>query len=164
MLDERNLAILALLQADADTPVGEIAGKVNMSISACSRRITQLRADGFIKANVAILDRQLVGVPVTVFVLVKAGRHAEDWIENFRQQISEIPEVLEAHRLAGTFDYIMKLALPGVEGYDHVYKQLVRRIEPLEISGHISMETLKDSTSVPLGFAARTTGGHSRRA
>ncbi|MDT8279741.1 MAG: Lrp/AsnC family transcriptional regulator [Erythrobacter sp.] len=154
MLDERNLAILALLQTDADTPVGEIAGKVNMSISACSRRIAQLRADGFIKSNVAILDRKLLGVPMTVFVLVKAGRHAEEWIERFKNLIATIPEVQEAHRLAGSFDYIMKLALPDIDAYDSVYKRLVRTIEPLEISGHVAMETLKEGAILPLTYAA----------
>lgn len=158
MLDERNLAILALLQADADTPVAQIAGQVKMSISACSRRISQLRADGYIKGNLAILDRKLLGVPMTVYVLVKAGRHAEEWIARFRNLIATIPEVQEAHRLAGSFDYIMKLALPDIDAYDSVYKRLVRTIEPLEISGHVAMETLKEGAVLPLEY---TGGGKS---
>ena len=157
MLDKRNLMILGMLQANADLAAGEIAEQVNLSVSACSRRISQLHADGYIKRTVAVLDRQLLGVPMTVFVLVKAGRHAEDWIENFRHLITDIPEVQEAHRLAGSFDYIMKLALPGIEAYDNVYKRIVRCIEPLEISGHISMEPLKDSACLPLYYSGNET-------
>lgn len=153
MLDERNLAILAILQSDAETPVGEIAESLNMSVSACSRRIGQMRTDGYIKANVAILDRKLLGVPMTVFVLVKAGRHAEEWIVRFKNLIATIPEVQEAHRLAGSFDYLMKLALPDIDAYDSVYKRLVRTIEPLEISGHVAMETLKEGAILPLDYA-----------
>lgn len=153
MLDERNLAILAILQSDAETAVGEIAEKVGMSVSACSRRIAQMRSDGYIKANVAVLDRKLLGVPMTVFVLVKAGRHAEEWIVRFKNLIATIPEVQEAHRLAGSFDYIMKLALPDIDAYDSVYKRLVRTIEPLEISGHVAMETLKEGAILPLDYA-----------
>lgn len=153
MLDERNLSILAILQSDAETPVGEIAESVKMSVSACSRRIGQMRSDGYIKANVAVLDRKLLGVPMTVFVLVKAGRHAEEWIVRFRNLIATIPEVQEAHRLAGSFDYIMKLALPDIDAYDSVYKRLVRTIEPLEISGHVAMETLKEGAILPLDYA-----------
>lgn len=158
VLDKRNLTILGILQTNADVAAGEIAEQVNLSVSSCSRRIAQLQADGYIKRNVAILDRKLIGVPMTVFVLVKAGRHAEDWIEKFRNLIAEIPEVQEAHRLAGSFDYIMKLALPGIEAYDSVYKRIVRYIEPLEISGHISMEPLKDSTSLPLCYSGIEAG------
>lgn len=153
MLDERNLAILAILQSDAETAVGEIAEKVGMSVSACSRRIAQMRSDGYIKANFAVLDRKLLGVPMTVFVLVKAGRHAEEWIVRFKNLIATIPEVQEAHRLAGSFDYIMKLALPDIDAYDSVYKRLVRTIEPLEISGHVAMETLKEGAILPLDYA-----------
>lgn len=153
MLDERNLAILAILQANSDTPVSDIAEQTGMSVSACSRRIAQLRSDGYIKANVAILDRKKLGVPMTVFVLVKAGRHAEEWIARFKNLIATIPEVQEAHRLAGSFDYIMKLALPDIDAYDSVYKRLVRTVEPLEISGHVAMETLKEGAVLPLEYA-----------
>lgn len=163
MLDKRNLTILGILQANADIAVGDIAEQVSLSVSSCSRRISQLHADGYIKRTAAVLDRYMIGVPMTVFVLVKAGRHAEDWIENFRNLVAEIPEVQEAHRLAGSVDYIMKLALPGIEAYDQVYKRIVRCIEPLEISGHISMEPLKDSACLPLCYSGIETKAEGNR-
>lgn len=150
MLDRRNLMMLEILQENADLPIAEIAEIVDLSISSCSRRIAQLQNDGYISRNVAILNKKLLGFPITIFVLVKSGRHAEEWINSFKSLIAEIPEIQEAHRLSGTYDYIMKIALPSIEAYDGVYKSLVSSIELLEISGHISMEAMKDSTSLPL--------------
>jgi len=118
-------------------PLGEITIRVKLSVSSCLRRICQLRTEGHIKRNVAVSDRNLLGVPITVFVPVKAGRLAEDWITRFKSLIATILEVRRTHRLAEYFDYIMKLALPQIDVYDTAYKNVVRSIESLEISGHL---------------------------
>lgn len=149
MLDDRDRQILALLQADAATPVAEIAARVALSPSACSRRIAKLRADGYVTGEMALLDRQKINLPTTVFLLVRAGRHAEEWLDQFRVAVSGIPEIVEVHRLTGNFDYILKLVLPNVEYYDTVYKQLLRRIELHDMSAYISMETVKLSRALP---------------
>lgn len=149
MLDDRDRRILALLQADAETPVAEIAEKVALSPSACSRRIARLRADGYVTGTMALLDRRKINLPTTIFLLVRTGRHAEDWLDRFHAAVSIIPEIVEVHRLTGNFDYILKLVLPDVEYYDTVYKQLLRRIELYDMSAYISMETVKLSPALP---------------
>ena len=153
MLDDRDRHLLALLQQDADTPVATLAGRVCLSASACSRRIQRLREEGYVRARVAVLDRQRMRVPTTVFVLLRSGRHAADWVEQFRRAIGDVGEIVEAHRLTGTYDYLLKLVLPNVEHYDAVYKRLTARIELFDVSAYISMETLKAETAVPTGFA-----------
>ena len=154
MLDQRDRRILALLQADSETPVTVIAERVGLSVSACSRRIQRLRDDGTIVRSVALLDRRRMGVPTTVFVLVRSGRHTADWIDTFRVAIADVPEVVEAHRLTGNFDYLLKLVLPNVEYYDVVYKHLTRRLELRDVAAYISMETLKVETALPTGHAS----------
>jgi Lrp/AsnC family transcriptional regulator len=153
MLDPRDRRILALLQADSDTPVTSIADLVGLSISACSRRIQRMREDGTIARSVAVLDRQRMGVPSTVFVLIRSGRHAADWVDSFRAAITEIPEIVEAHRLTGNFDYLLKIVLPNVEHYDVVYKRLTRKLELFDVAAYISMETLKAETMLPTEYA-----------
>lgn len=153
MLDNRDRRILALLQADADTPVTAIADRVGLSVSACSRRIQRLRDDGTIARTVAVLDRARMGVPTTVFVLIRGGRHAADWVDAFRAAIADLPEIVEAHRLTGNFDYVLKLVLPNVERYDAVYKRLTHRLDLFDVAAYISMETLKLETSVPTEYA-----------
>lgn len=153
MLDERDRRLLALLQEDSSLSVGDLADKVHLSVSACSRRIQRLEDTGYVARRIAVLDRARMGVPTTVFALIKTAHHADDWIEAFRKAISDIPEIVEAHRLTGNYDYILKVVLPRVEHYDVVYKQIVRKVELFDVSASISMEVLKSGLAVPVGYA-----------
>ncbi|MBR0555184.1 Lrp/AsnC family transcriptional regulator [Ciceribacter sp. L1K23] len=153
MIDDRDRKILDLLQLDAAMPVAAIADKVALSPSACSRRIQKLEDEGYIVARVAKLDRDKAGVPTTVFALIKTAHHSDEWIEEFRRAIADIAEVVEAHRLTGNYDYLLKVVLPRVEHYDVVYRRLVKRIELFDVSAFISMETLKSGAVLPVGYA-----------
>ena len=153
MLDDRDRAILALMQVDAGMGIGTISEKVHLSVSACSRRIQRLEEEGYIARRVAILDRARIGLPTTVFALIRTAHHADDWIETFRRVIADIPEIVEVHRLTGTYDYILKIVLPSVEHYDVVYKTIVRRISLFEVTASISMETLKSGEALPVSYA-----------
>ena len=153
MLDERDRRILELLQKDSAMPVAEVAEQVSLSASACSRRIQRLEETGYIQRRIAVLDRERIGVPTTVFALIKTAHHSDDWIENFRRAISDIGEIVEAHRLTGSYDYILKVVLPRVEHYDVVYRRLVKRIELFDVSAFISMEVLKSGQTLPVDYA-----------
>jgi Lrp/AsnC family transcriptional regulator len=150
MITPRDVAILDILQRDSDTSLNIVGEKVHLSASACSRRIAQLREAGFIRRNVAVLDRTKVGLPTTLFVTVGSGEHSEEWTLRFRQAVAEIPEIVEAHRMTGSVDYILKIVLPNVEDYDRVYKDLIRRINMNDVSAFISMETVKSVEILPL--------------
>lgn len=153
VIDERDRKILELLQQDASIAVADLAEKVALSTSACSRRIQKLEEQGFIARRIVVLDREKIGVPTTVYALVKTARHTDDWTEDFRRAIDDIPEIVEAHRLTGHHDYILKLVLPRVEHYDVVYRRLVKRVELFDVSASISMETLKQGLAVPVTYA-----------
>ncbi len=153
MLDDRDRKLLSLLQKDAKTPVVELAEKLALSPSACSRRIARLEAEGYITGSVALLDRARMGLPTTVFVIVRTAQHNQAWLTEFHAAVASIPEIVEVHRLTGNFDYILKLVLPNVEHYDVIYKQLLARIELFDLSAYISMETVKQETALPSGYA-----------
>ena len=149
MLDDRDRQILTQLQENSETHVAEIAEQLSLSASACSRRIARLRAEGYITGTIALLDRQKINLPTTIFLLVRTGRHSKDWLDQFHSAVSSIQEIVEVHRLTGNFDYILKLVLPNVEYYDTVYKQLLKRMEMYDMSAYISMETVKCSRGLP---------------
>lgn len=152
MLDARDRRLLTLLQVDADLPVAALAERVALSPSACSRRIQRLRDDGYIARRVTVLDRSRMRAPTTVFVLLRSGRHAAEWVEALRTAIEGVPEIVEAHRLTGNYDYLLKVVLPNVEHYDQVYKRLTQRIELFDVSAYISMETVKVETAIPTEY------------
>jgi Lrp/AsnC family transcriptional regulator len=153
MLDDRDRKLLNLLQADAGTPVADLAASVSLSVSACSRRILRLESEGYISGRRAVLDRTKLGVPTTVFALIKTSKHSDDWLDAFRKAIANIPEIVEAHRLTGVYDYILKIMLPRVEHYDVIYKQIIRQVELFDVSASISMEALKEGAGVPTRYA-----------
>lgn len=148
-IDGRDRRILDLLQHDADMPVHRIAEAVALSPSACSRRIAHLRDEGFVRRTVALLDREKLDLSMTVFVILRA-RHSEDWLGRFRAALANIPEVLECHRLAGNFDYLMKVVVANVAQYDRVYRKLIATIDLDDVSAYISMETIKDDPVLPI--------------
>lgn len=154
MLDERDRKILTLLQRDGSMAVSALSEMVALSVSACSRRIQRLEDEGYIERRIAVLNRPLMGLPTTVFALIKTAHHADEWIERFKRVINDIPEIVEAHRLTGSYDYIVKLVLPSVEHYDVIYKQIVRRIELFDVSASISMERMKEGLELPTGYAS----------
>ena len=152
-LDDRDRLILNILQNDAATPVAEIAGRASLSLSACARRIKALEEDGFVAGRVALLNRRALNLPTTIFVAIRNARHSPDWHEPFTRLLACIPEIVEAHRLTGDIDYILKIVAPNVEAYDDIYKVMTRKLELFGVSAYISMETLKSTTVLPVGYA-----------
>lgn len=153
MLDIRDKRILEALQEDASVAVTDLADKVGLSTSACWRRIKALEDDGLIARRVALVDRRKTNVAMTVFVGVRASRHSIAWLESFRKVIQDIPEIVEAYRLTGDMDYLLRLVVPSVEVYDCVYKKMISEVDFTDVSSFISMEELKYTTAVPLRYA-----------
>jgi Lrp/AsnC family transcriptional regulator len=150
--DAIDCAILDLLQDDAQMPLSEIAGRVGLSATPCWRRIKRLEDAGVIQRRVALVDRRKVGVPLTVFVAVKAGAHSAQWLEAFRKLVNDTPEIVEAFRLTGETDYLIRLVVPDIDTYDAVYKRLVARLDFRDVTSSIAMEEMKFTTRVPTSY------------
>ena len=154
-MDTIDRKILDILQADATVPVATIAEKVGLSAAPCWRRIKRMEDDGVIRCRVALIDRRKANVPMTLFVSVRNTRHAVKWLEDFRRVISDIPEIVEAWRLTGEIDYLLRIVVPDVDTYDAVYKRLINRLEFADISSAIAMEEMKYTTAIPTDYLVR---------
>lgn len=150
--DEVDQKILEILQVDADLPISTIADRVGLSPTPVWRRIKKMEATGLIRARVAVVDQKLANVPMTIFIGITAPRHAMQWFEKFRALIDDIPEVVEAYRLTGATDYIMKVVVPDIAAYDQVYKRMIAELEFSTVNSSISMEELKFTTAVPTKY------------
>lgn len=142
--------ILEILQVDSDRPVSSIAEEVGLSQTPCWRRIKRLEEAGVIRARVALVDPGKAGVPLTVFIGVKTPRHEAGWLAAFRALIDDIPEVVEAYRLTGEIDYILKVVAPDITSYDKVYKTMISRLDFSQVNSSIAMEELKFTTAIPV--------------
>jgi Lrp/AsnC family transcriptional regulator len=149
-LDGTDLRILGLLQENAEHSISEIAEAIHLSQNACWRRIRQLEEDGYILKRVALLDAVKLGAGMTVFVMVRAGEHSQEWLERFADAVRKIPEIVEFYRMTGEVDYLIKIRVADIAGYDRVYKQLIRSAPLTDVSGAFAMEELKHTTAIPL--------------
>jgi len=149
-MDATDLKILAILQDDASLPVGEIANRVGLSQTPCWRRIQKLEASKVIRKRVALLDPEAVGVGLTVFVEIEAGDHGKDWLDRFAAALSEMPEVMEVHRMAGDVDYLLRVAVANMAAYDAFYRRLIAILPMKKVTSRFAMELVKGTTALPL--------------
>lgn len=149
-LDATDRRLLRALQRDAALPVAELAAEAGLSATPCWRRIKRLEEAGVIRARVALLEPQAIGLPVTVFVSIKTGEHSQSWLEAFRAGVAGIPEIVELYRMSGDVDYLLKIVAADIADYDRIYKKLIKVAKLTDVSSSFAMEQMKYTTELPL--------------
>jgi Lrp/AsnC family transcriptional regulator len=150
-LDEIDRKILAALQEDAEQSLDDIARKVGSSKTPVWNRIRRMRETGVILRTTAQLDPEALGLEACFFVLVRTSEHEAEWQRKFLAALRARPEVLEAHRLAGDIDYILKVRVKNARAYDAFYQALISEVKIYNVTALLSMEEIKSTTVLPLG-------------
>ena len=149
-MDAMDKAILRLVQTDTTLSLDDIAVRVGTSKTPVWNRLKRLRDDGVIAREVAILDPAALGLDTCFFVLVKTSEHDAAWQDRFLAAVNQRQEVIEAHRLAGEVDYILKVRVPNAQAYDQFYQGLISEVKVFNVTALLSMEELKSTTALPL--------------
>jgi Lrp/AsnC family transcriptional regulator, cysteine-sensing transcriptional activator len=149
-MDAIDRKILAVLQKDASLSVAEIGNRVGLSSTPCWKRIQRLEAEGVILRRVAIVDQDRLGLGVTVFVSIETGDHSEEWLKRFADVVSSLPEVMEFYRMAGDVDYMLRVVVPDIAGYDGFYKRLIATVPLKNVTSRFAMEKIKSTTELPI--------------
>jgi Lrp/AsnC family transcriptional regulator len=149
-MDAIDRKILAVLQDDASLSVAEIGSRVGLSSTPCWKRIQRLEADGVIQKRVAVIDQDKLGLGVTVFVSVETEDHSEEWLRKFAEMVGAMPEVLEFYRMAGDVDYMLRVVVPDIAGYDGFYKKLIAAVPLKNVTSRFAMEKIKSTTALPI--------------
>jgi Lrp/AsnC family transcriptional regulator len=149
-LDDMDRKILAELQVDAGQSLDEIARKVGSSKTPVWNRIRRMRETGVILRQTAILDPDALGLEACFFVLIRTSEHEAEWQRRFLHALRERPEVMEAHRLAGDIDYILKVRVRNARAYDTFYQALISEVRIYNVTALLSMEEIKATTMLPL--------------
>ena len=149
-LDTLDRKILDALQQDASRSLDELSKHVGGSKTPVWNRIRKMKEAGIIKAEVALLDPDALGLDACFFVLVRTSEHDADWLQRFMTAIQNRPEVVEAHRLAGDIDYILKVQVPNAKAYDDFYRALIKEVSIFNVTSNLSMEVIKSTTALPL--------------
>jgi Lrp/AsnC family transcriptional regulator len=149
-MDATDRKILDLLQVDASLSVAEIGNRVGLSSTPCWKRIQRLEADGVIQKRVALVDQDKIGLGVTVFVSVETGDHSREWLAHFGNTVGAMPEVMEFYRMAGDVDYMLRVVVPDIQGYDAFYKRLIASVPLKNVTSRFAMEKIKATTALPI--------------
>jgi len=149
-MDATDRKILALLQDDASLSVAEIGNRVGLSSTPCWKRIQRLEADGVLIKRVALIDQDKLGLGVTVFVSIETGDHSQDWLDRFAQVVGAMPEVMEFYRMAGDVDYMLRVVVTDIAGYDAFYKRMIAAVPLKNVTSRFAMEKIKSTTALPI--------------
>lgn len=149
-LDELDRKILAEMQEDATRPLDELARAVGSSRTPVWNRLKRLREDGVIRRQVAIVDPEAVGLDACFFVFIRTAEHDAGWLQRFLEAVQNSPAVVEAHRLAGEVDYILKVRVANPRAYDAFYQELIRHVKIFSVTSTLSMEEIKSSQPLPI--------------
>ena len=151
MLDTIDRAILNALQNQGRISNAELAELVNLSPSACHRRVQRLEKDGYIKQYVALLNARKIGLPTTVFVEIRLSAQADEVLDNFEKAVARIPDVLECHLMAGTADYILKVVAKNTEDFARIHRQHLTRLPGVaQMQSSFALRTVFKTTALPV--------------
>ena len=149
-IDATDRKILAELQRDAGQSLEEIARNVRSSKTPVWNRIRKMREAGVLGNETVLLDPQKLGFDACFFVLIRTSEHEAEWQQRFLRALQERPEVMEAHRLAGDIDYILKVRVANARAYDAFYQALISEVRIYNVTALLSMEEIKSTTMLPL--------------
>jgi Lrp/AsnC family leucine-responsive transcriptional regulator len=150
-LDAIDCRIVAALQADGRLSNLELAERVGLSPSPCLRRVKRLERDGYIEAYRAMLQRNRLGLGLTVFIGVKIDSHANARAEAFQDAIVAMPEIVACHLVSGEADYLLEVVVPDLEHYQRfLVGKLLNLAIVREVHSNIAIQTLKAGAPLPL--------------
>ena len=150
-LDAIDTKILEILQRDASLSTADLAEQVGLSQSPCWRRIQRLREDGFIRAQVALLDAEKLGYSLHVFAQLKTSYLADSDREKFIRSVASIPEVVECYSVLGERDVLIKVIAPDIKWYQEFIFNTILKLPGVEdISSIVALSEMKHTTALPV--------------
>lgn len=150
-IDAIDRRILALLQKEGQITNAELALKVHLSASACHRRVQRLEEMGVISGYVALLNPRALGRQTTVFVEITLQGQADEVLDAFERAVAQIPDVQECHLMAGTADYLLKVAAIDTDDFARIHRQHLARLPGVaQMHSSFALRTVFRTTAIPV--------------
>ena len=150
-LDTVDRAILSLLQDNGRLANVDLADAVNLSPSACLRRVRRLEEEGFINQYVALIDPSKVGMGTNVFVEITLSSQAEDALDAFEAAVTARPEIMSCHLMAGDFDYLLRVVIDDVADYEALHRTHLAQLPGVaRLVSSFALRPVCDRTAYPL--------------
>ncbi len=161
VLDRTDLRLLAVLQSEGRITNAELAERVNLSPSACLRRLQRLEADKVVTGYAAQVDPQAVGLGLQAFVRVQLVKHEADVIERFVERVAGWDEVVACHALTGDMDYLLHVYVVDLDDFSRfLLDRLLNAAGVADVNSSFVLRTVKRSPSLPLMRAENPPPSH----
>jgi len=150
-LDERDRAILRELMRDGRLTNAELADRVQLSQSACLRRVRALEEGGIVAGYAMLLDPAAVGLPGAAFVSVSLDQQGRAALDRFEREVSRHPEIIECYLLAGASDYLLRVAFRDARDFERIHTDIITQLPGVSrVQSTMTLRTVKKTTVLPL--------------
>jgi Lrp/AsnC family transcriptional regulator, leucine-responsive regulatory protein len=150
-LDRYDKAILQVLQTEGRIPNSALAERVNLSESACLRRVRALEESGLIEGYSALINQHKAGCPVNVFVNITLDRQDETDLRKFEEAVRKIPEVIECYLMTGDYDYVVRVVVADTADFERLHsKHLTRLPGVARVHSSFALRTVQKSRELPI--------------
>jgi Lrp/AsnC family leucine-responsive transcriptional regulator len=148
-LDATDRRILTVLQKQGRITNADLSERVNLSPSACHRRVQRLEEEGYIAAYVALLDARKMLRPTTVFVEITLRSQADEILDAFEREVARVPDILECHLMAGSADYLLKILAQDTEDFARIHRKYLTRLPGVaQINSSFALRTVFKTTAM----------------
>jgi len=150
-MDHFDKKLLSILQTNGRISNVELSEAVNLSESACLRRVKSLEERGFIDKYVALLDQKRAGLTDTVFVHIVLKREEKSELLAFEQAVKEIPEILECYLMTGEFDYLLHLVVANMADFERLHNESLTQLPGVSrVNSSFAIRTVQKTTALPI--------------
>ena len=150
-IDDTDRRILRRLQKTGRLSNSELADQINLSASACHRRVQRLEKEGIINGYVALLNARKVDRPTTVFVEITLSGQSDDILDAFEKEVALIPDLLECHLMAGTADYLLKITAQDTDDFARIHRRYLSRLPGVaQMHTSFALRTVFKTTALPV--------------
>ena len=149
-MDKIDRHILEVLQKEGRLSTAELSERVGLSPSPCARRLKRLEDEGYIENYQANINKAKAGIMMSFFVEVSLNNHQEDSIAAFEQALSNMDEVINGHVVSGSYDYLLEVVSPNLDGYERFTRKLNKLASVKDIHTHLSERKVIKKTTLPI--------------
>ncbi|TVS02036.1 MAG: Lrp/AsnC family transcriptional regulator [Rhodobacteraceae bacterium] len=150
-LDATDCRILRVLQGQGRITNAELAELINLSPSACHRRVQRLENEGYVKGYHARLDLKRIGRTTVVFVEITLSSQSDELLDAFEREVRLVPDVLECHLMAGSADYLLKIVAADTEDFARIHRRYLSRLPGVaQMQSSFALRTVQETTAIDI--------------
>jgi Lrp/AsnC family leucine-responsive transcriptional regulator len=153
ILDKTDLKILKKLQENGRITNLQLSSEIGLSAAPTMERVRKLEKSGFIAGYHASLNTEKLGLNIKALVSISLNKKNEDSLNEFKEKIQKIPEIIECYQTTGQFDYLLKVIVKDIHTFEKTISQKLSKIEAIgQMQSSIVISTLKNSRFIPLDY------------